>query len=256
MPHTEWSHHCSACGKCCNSPPELSLPELFHHQRVFFGTLAVWQAPERLEVTVQGVDLGLGCPALDSAGRCALHFDRKPTGCSVVPFDARRPDSEQHLILAQRSADAHRFGSDCLVPGEREGFALVTRHLTVVDSEAHKALQRRRAELADERRFWSNAVAAQLSAAGLSAPSTGFISLSLAPALLHIAGASPRVRERCVQFLEAQLALAARLNGDTQLIAFARTHERLHALLRAAPSPLPSSESRAIERWLGLSENP
>jgi hypothetical protein len=32
---------CSACGACCNSPPLLSLPELFHHQHVFLGVLGI-----------------------------------------------------------------------------------------------------------------------------------------------------------------------------------------------------------------------
>jgi Fe-S-cluster containining protein len=36
-----WSFHCSACGKCCNSAPQMSLPELFHHQRRFVGCLAI-----------------------------------------------------------------------------------------------------------------------------------------------------------------------------------------------------------------------
>ena len=36
-----WSFHCSACGKCCNSPPQMSVPELFHHQHRFIGCLVV-----------------------------------------------------------------------------------------------------------------------------------------------------------------------------------------------------------------------
>lgn len=36
-----WSFACTACGRCCNSPPQLSLPELFHHQHLFIGCLAI-----------------------------------------------------------------------------------------------------------------------------------------------------------------------------------------------------------------------
>jgi len=35
------SFHCSRCGACCNSAPQLSVPELFHHQRRFVGCLTV-----------------------------------------------------------------------------------------------------------------------------------------------------------------------------------------------------------------------
>jgi len=40
-----WSFHCSACGKCCNSAPQMSLPELFYHQRRFVGCLAIQRVP-------------------------------------------------------------------------------------------------------------------------------------------------------------------------------------------------------------------
>ncbi|MDB4973312.1 MAG: hypothetical protein JWN48_1653 [Myxococcaceae bacterium] len=36
-----YSFHCTACGKCCNSGPQLSLPELFHHERRFIGCLTL-----------------------------------------------------------------------------------------------------------------------------------------------------------------------------------------------------------------------
>jgi Fe-S-cluster containining protein len=35
--------HCNACGKCCNSPPAMSLRELFRHRDRFIGSLAVGQ---------------------------------------------------------------------------------------------------------------------------------------------------------------------------------------------------------------------
>ena len=36
-----WSFSCSACGKCCSSPPRLSVPELLRHRNRFIGALAV-----------------------------------------------------------------------------------------------------------------------------------------------------------------------------------------------------------------------
>ena len=36
--------HCNACGKCCNSPPAMSVAELFRHRQRFIGSLAVGQA--------------------------------------------------------------------------------------------------------------------------------------------------------------------------------------------------------------------
>jgi Fe-S-cluster containining protein len=33
--------HCNACGKCCNSPPAMSVSELFRHRDRFIGSLAV-----------------------------------------------------------------------------------------------------------------------------------------------------------------------------------------------------------------------
>jgi hypothetical protein len=35
------SFHCSKCGACCNSAPQLSLPELLHHQHRFIGCLTL-----------------------------------------------------------------------------------------------------------------------------------------------------------------------------------------------------------------------
>jgi hypothetical protein len=36
---------CTRCGACCNSAPQLSLPELFHHQHRFIGCLAIRRVP-------------------------------------------------------------------------------------------------------------------------------------------------------------------------------------------------------------------
>lgn len=36
-----FSFRCTARGKCCNSSPQMSLPELFHHRDLFIGCLAI-----------------------------------------------------------------------------------------------------------------------------------------------------------------------------------------------------------------------
>jgi hypothetical protein len=41
----EFSFSCTMCGGCCNSAPQLSLPELFHHQHRFIGCLAIRRVP-------------------------------------------------------------------------------------------------------------------------------------------------------------------------------------------------------------------
>ena len=286
------------------------MPELLHHQDTFFGYLTVQRLERvasddaaqstafdelagrlwhRLPATIgehdillatQAFDTGLSarCPALDTEQRCSVHFDKKPAICRVVPFDALRPDNLQHRVLSDRAAEAQYLGSDCIAPGQRDGFAVVTRRLSVVNDDARQALAARRRDLASERRFWGNAVFQMLRAELFAdasrlaqVPSNGFLSLSLAPVLMVLADASPRSRARCLSYLEAQarlatdMLLAASAAGQSeraefrQLRAFAGTNARLHALLVAAPPPLtslPSSERVALDRWLGLEVSP
>ncbi|MET0793171.1 MAG: hypothetical protein ABW061_16745 [Polyangiaceae bacterium] len=286
-PQAEWSHHCSACGKCCNSPPQLSVAELFHHQETFFGCLTVQRLkrPPSGDVTLRagfdalaaqlwhrlpaasndtddvllatrGFDLGLSerCPALNSEQRCALHDSGKPAICRVVPLDALSPDSAQHWVLHSRRADAHYLGADCIQPGVRAGFALITRRLQVVDEGARAALTEHRRSLALERQTWGDAVF-QLLHADLFAspalldrlPSDGFMTLSLVPVLMVLASQSSAARARCLEYLIAQERLAERLldqarqqaQGDAasvrQLTAFARSNARFALQLKASP---------------------
>ncbi len=216
---------------------------------------------DRILLATQAFDAGLSqhCPALSGERRCSLHGPHKPAICRVVPFDALLPDSLQHLILAQRATDTQYLGSDCIAPGVRPGFAVVTRRLAVVQEDARAALAERRRDLAEERLRWGQrvfqALLPELSAGGSALeklPSQGFITLSLAPVLLVLAEASERSRTRCVAYLEAQSVLAqrtlatARARGlerteaVVRLAAFSRTNERLHAAL--ASSRLVNSE--------------
>lgn len=242
------------------------MPELFHHQDTFFGSLAVWRAAEGLVVSTRGLELGFNerCPALDAASRCSLHHDKKPAVCSVVPLEARRPDHEQAAVLAERAIDAERFGSDCITAGARPGFDVLTRRLAVVHEPARRALALRRADIAADRQFWGDALCAELEAARVAPPPHGFLSLSLAPVLLRLAQLSARVHARCVDYVTAQLALAARLLSEArdaghgehassrQLAAFAGTHARLLLALRSAPHSHFPTHAPAVERWLGL----
>jgi hypothetical protein len=258
------------------------VPELFHHQHTFIGCLSVrrFQNPdtgsEQVLLATQAFDAGLSeeCPALDGERRCSIQDQRKPAICRVVPFDALLPDRLQHLVLAGRAAEAHYLGSDCISAGKRSGLPVVTRHLSVVDEHARTALLQRRRDLAEERRFWGDAVLKMLHAELLSQPAQlarvplgGFLGLSIAPVLMVLADASPRSRERCMVFLDAQALLcertlqAARDRGreghatTRQLRAFCATNARLRALLAAAPPPLtilPASERTALEHWLGI----
>jgi hypothetical protein len=170
-------------------------------------------------LATRGFDLGLSerCPALDDEQRCSLHDTGKPAICRVVPLDALTPDSAQHRVLQSRRAEAHYLGSDCIQPGVRPGFELVTRQLRVVDGAARKALAEHRRELALERRLWGDAVFELLRAelfASLASlervPKGGFMTLSVVPVLVVLARDSA-LRARCVQYLAAQALLAERL---------------------------------------------
>ena len=252
----EWSHHCSACGKCCNSPPQLSLPELLRHEHTFFGCLTIQRiarppladAALRIEfdqlaaslwhrlpegntrtddvlLATRAFDLGLSerCPALDEQQRCSLHGRQKPSICRVVPLDALQPDRVQHLVLASRAAEAHYFGSDCLTPGQSPGFDVVTRQLRVVNDDARVALAQRRADLEAERSAWGDRVFQQLRANLFATPSAlerlppaGFMTLSLAPVLIALLESGTLSRARCWAYLDAQARVAERLLAEAQ----------------------------------------
>jgi Fe-S-cluster containining protein len=251
----------------------MSVPELFHHQRTFIGCLSArWLGDGELLLTTRAFDTELSehCPALDSERRCSLHDHKKPAVCRVVPFDEQLPDHLQHLVLAERAVEARYLGSDCIAPG----FPVVTRRLELVDAGARAALAERRRDLANERRFWGNAVTPLLSAQLRShsfrpdSPRVGgFLTLSIAPVLMELAATSTPCRERCMAYLVAQATLCertlkeARSAGSAerseirQLAAFTSTNARLLAVLTAAPplaTVLPAAECAALERWLGL----
>ncbi|REE22393.1 hypothetical protein B0G71_5603 [Paraburkholderia sp. BL27I4N3] len=187
-----FSFACTACGKCCNSPPAMALPELFRHRDRFIGCLAIGRAPRRrvgerlrvgqreavldeadiaafdsiadrllyrtgdiFSIMTQGYDYPslARCPALADDGRCTLHLNDKPVTCEVVPLDPLVPDTLQHLLLAGRNQSAAYLGTDCIQEGERADAVLMTAESEIKDANATDALARRRRALNVQNRF-------------------------------------------------------------------------------------------------------
>jgi len=269
-----WSHRCTACGKCCNSAPRMTLPELFHHQHRFIGALAIGRTRGGVSLATQAIDYPsiARCPALADDGLCAIHADRKPIACAVVPFDAQLPDDAQHTVLAARATHDNYIGADCIRPARDGDAHLAADEHGVVDVQVKTALAAHRQALADDRRWWGDSVQrgflhdAPDSLSQL--PADGVLTLPLAPALLKIASASTACRDRCLAYLDAQQALignsivralARRQPVDrafTQhLRGFAGTTAKLQQVLRQAPRTT-TPDASAIERWLGVSPTP
>ncbi|MFM0591399.1 hypothetical protein [Paraburkholderia dilworthii] len=251
-----FSFACSACGKCCNSPPAMTLPELFRHRDLFIGCLAIGRVPRRragerlragqhesvldetdaaafasladtllhgagdtFSIVTQGYDYPslARCPALEDDGRCGIHLKGKPVTCEVVPLDPLVPDTLQHLVLAGRNQSALYLGTDCIQEGPRADATLLVAEGRIEDANAQHALARRRHALEQEKAMWGRAVFESLrndlfeSPAALARiPSGGFLTISIVPALLAVAGASVRCREWCLDYIDSQLALIDR----------------------------------------------
>lgn len=200
-PAERYAFRCSACGKCCNSPPAMTLDELFHHERRFIGCLTVQEAPaplpagarlggvaipeataaewrqlhEALCVTHAGRPLRLAtraydypslgrCPALQDDGACAIHHDRKPGMCQAVPLEPELPDGLQRIVLHRRTAEAAYFGAACLQTDGPEADALVAGE-RVVASAGRQALDRQRRQRMEEAQDWGRPLAARLAPA-------------------------------------------------------------------------------------------
>lgn len=234
----------------------MTLDELFAHRERFIGCIAIGRVPRRrsgervgigahqtvltdadaaafeyiadtllhrtgdvFSVTAQGYDYPslARCPALEDDGRCAVHLDRKPLTCEVVPLDPLAPDHLQHVVLAARRQSAGYLGADCIHEGAHDGAALLTEHGRLIDATARDALTRRRAALAAERELWGRAVFDALReelfdspAAVARIPAGGYMTISLVPALLTVARLSANWREDCVDYIDRQLALIDR----------------------------------------------
>ncbi|GAB7126217.1 hypothetical protein JCM19000A_07240 [Silvimonas sp. JCM 19000] len=232
MVSADWSLHCTACGRCCNSPPLLSLDELWQHRHTFIGCISVRRLPRNasagqralaaqllpggaaddLVLLLQGYQWASqpSCPALQSDQRCGVHGAHKPATCRVVPLDALLPDAEQALLLPQRAESAAFIGADCLQPNVAGAGQILLRQLQVVEPEYLGALQQRRADLARDRTLWGDALHAilrpELARSGRNLQD-GYLSLPLVPLLAHLALHDAIWRERVHALLDAQIAL-------------------------------------------------
>jgi len=95
------SFHCTACGACCNSAPTLSLPELFHHQARFIGTLAI----RRIEPLKLGAPWG-GAGAVADAEEVAAFDALTAELCEPV----QGPAGRELVLLSVQAFDEPALG--------------------------------------------------------------------------------------------------------------------------------------------------
>lgn len=281
----------------------MSVPELFYHQHVFLGCLGIRRipkppGPDRLKtedeslaqaclhdtegsavlVTTLAFDdpASNRCPALASDGRCSIHADRKPTECRVVPLDALAPDHLQPTVLVERREENEVRGASCIAHGTPADYVPLWRGSRLVHDEYRRALEERRLALAQDKRFWGEAVFRSLEMdlwahpeRVAQTPTRGMLVMSMAPVLISLADVSDRCRARIDEYLDAQIfqgerAIRAARSRPLaheaalrELGAFTMTHRRLRDALGAAHMPAvakkrSASEREAIEAWLGL----
>jgi hypothetical protein len=92
---TSFSFECTACGKCCNSGPQLSLPELFHHERRFIGCLTL----RRVKLLRRGDEIGQGV----ARGKLTADDEREYTQLAerlLHPLPVQPGEAPQALLLA------------------------------------------------------------------------------------------------------------------------------------------------------------
>jgi Fe-S-cluster containining protein len=287
--------HCNACGKCCNTAPAMSVPELFRHRDRFIGSLAVGRA-RRL---APGVRIAEGegahlldeedaaelaalqdavyhqpvaarraahvvslvtqafeypspgrCPALAGDGNCMIHREDKPLMCRVVPLDPYLPDRLQRSVLINRRSSAAYLGASCIEPGTEPPYRPLVQHKRVADPAFGADLQRRRAELAQEKQRWGAAVFGMLEKElnhGQGAQRFGddaYLLLPLVPVLAVLAAEGETMRAQCVEYIDFQLALIDAAIGralarkrpedraaTAQLRSFAQAYARQRPLL-------------------------
>jgi hypothetical protein len=190
----------------------MTVEELFHHDTVFVGCLAVRRAPDgRIALQTQGHDYpSLGaCPARDAAGSCSVHADRKPGMCSVVPLDPGSPMTAQRVVLQRRHAESAFIEADCIVPGTRADHAPLVDGDRIVDADYLDAFERHREALGLEHLRWGRDVLDWMrpELARMHVASGGYLALSMAPVLIVLARASQAQRERCTAYAQAQTRL-------------------------------------------------
>lgn len=247
----------------------MTVPELFHHESLFVGALAVRRTAAGVSLQTQGLDFPstTACPARRDDGLCGIHGDRKPAMCLTVPLDPHVSDAQQQVVLLRRNTGAGYVGADCIVAGRRDGLPLLVDAGEVVDANYRAQLHGHRALLADERRWWGDAVTALLRGQLPPQASDGVLTLPLVPVLAVLAGWSDVCRMRCLRYVQRQSALidrriddglARRDPRDRPVTAELRRHlaayERLadaFARERVAPTGTPDEAAR-VARYLGV----
>lgn len=197
---------CSACGRCCNSPPLLSLAELLRFENVFVGTLALSRSAP-LALQGQEAPSQAACPALRADGLCSLHEQGKPAMCASVPLDPRRPDAAQEIVLRRRlPGGPEDFGAQCLAEGQALPPLLAAGE--IVDADHRRAVLAARTALAEEDPLWRAPLQSRLAPLLGAAPADGFLSLPLTPLLEWMRESGER--ERAQRLARAQRGLLAR----------------------------------------------
>jgi Fe-S-cluster containining protein len=212
------------------------------------------------------------CPALGEDKRCSIHDDRKPSVCSMVPFDALFPDSLQHVVLTSRN-----FEENCIVGGYAEGYDVVVDQRQISSGEYRKAVEQRRLDLLWERHRWGDAVFALLRPALFANPNEiqkipydGFFTLSIIPLLMVVAEVSEHCRERIAQYVDSQInlidskvqqAIQRKNNSDKpttkELRGFKQAYLKFQSELltkKQLTTPATEHETRviAMEKYLGI----
>ncbi|MEO5795727.1 MAG: YkgJ family cysteine cluster protein [Rhodoferax sp.] len=271
--NTTISFACSACGKCCNSPPMMTVPELFHHENLFVGTLGVRPgAAGAFDLVTQGLDYPANgaCPARGPEGLCNIHHHHKPAMCRTVPLDPFHTDATQHQVLLHRHTGAGYIGAECIAPGEREDMAVLVANGAVVDPGYRQQLHTHRQLLAEERDLWGTAVTHMLRGQVPPAPqggSGGMLTLPLVPILSVLAAWSEACRLRCLRYVQQQCALLDRQIGlalqrkreqdravTAEFRTYAAAYRRLAEALARDAAPLAGSarDGARAEAYLGL----
>ena len=211
----QFSFNCTACGRCCNSSPEMTFEELQQHEQLFIGCLAVArQANGGLLLSTQGFDYSsiARCPALQSDGLCSLHAPGKPGACQVVPLNPHFSDEQQVIVLQRRHAEATFLGAQCITTDTRDGYAPLADDQQVLDVGYRKALHRQRSQMQQENLRWADRVRHWLTAeASLAALRPGgYLALPLVPILAVLAETEPTQRPRGERYAQHQLQLIER----------------------------------------------
>jgi hypothetical protein len=289
----------------------MSLPELFRHQTTFIGCLTIrraaplsrgmdaraateltafllrhaqqvgaGKATQHVFIATQAYNDPLAdtCSALAENKLCTLHDSGKPLACRSVPLEATLPDAFQLSVLQDRARDARFMGADCIRPRAEPDSApghlpVIVEGPRVVDREARRAVELRRAALRLDRLHWGDRVFQALRRdlfdhpdRVLTLPEQGYLCMSLAPALSVLSSVSNALTRRVVEYLNAQIELVALTVGapakeptqaQRELAGMLRANVALRARLQAAP-PLPEAQpgAAAVEAWLAAEQDP